>query len=115
MASFSVSGLVPMSAAIAGSEVAMTVESMFSMKRAVATMSGIRRSLFIRIREEGQEGGRCGLYHLAVAEAIAERPPNSAWPTARTQLSDSQGITETLPALDRGEERSYHGPAPAIR
>jgi hypothetical protein len=47
IASFSVSGLVPMSAAIAGSEVAMTVESMFSMNRAVATMSGIRRSLFM--------------------------------------------------------------------
>src|ERR1700691_5662678 len=50
MASFSVSGLVPMSAAMAGSEVAMTVESMFSMNRAVATMSGIRRSLFIEFR-----------------------------------------------------------------
>ena len=53
MASFSVSGLVPMSAAIAGSEVAITVESMFSMNRAVATMSGIRRSLVIGIRGEG--------------------------------------------------------------
>ena len=53
MASFSVSGLVPISAAIAGSEVAITVESMFSMNRAVATMSGIRRSLFIEIRGEG--------------------------------------------------------------
>ena len=52
MASFSVSGLVPMSAAIAGSEVAITVESMFSMNRAVATMSGIRRSLVIEIRGE---------------------------------------------------------------
>jgi len=62
MASFSVSGLEPISAAIAGSEVAMTVESMFSMNRAVATMSGIRRSLFIRIRRRGAEGaGCCGL------------------------------------------------------
>src|SRR5882724_3143007 len=50
IASFNVSGLVPISAAIAGSEVAITVESMFSMNRAVATMSGIRRSLFIEIR-----------------------------------------------------------------
>jgi len=48
IASFSVSGLVPISAAMAGSEVAMTVESMFSINRAVATMSGIRRSFFIR-------------------------------------------------------------------
>src|SRR5205807_364430 len=44
MASLSASGLVPMSAAIAGSDVAMTVESMFSMNSATATMSGIRRS-----------------------------------------------------------------------
>src|SRR5579871_1194194 len=48
MASLSVSGLVPMSAAIAGSDVAITVESMFSMKRAVATMSGIRRCLLVK-------------------------------------------------------------------
>ena len=41
MASFSVSGLVPMSAAIAGSDVAMTVASMFSMNRAAATISGM--------------------------------------------------------------------------
>src|SRR6266704_4857540 len=57
MASFSVSGLVPISVAIAGSEVAMTVESMFSMNRAVATMSGIRRSLFIRIGGEEIQAG----------------------------------------------------------
>ena len=60
MASFSVSGLVPMSAAIAGSEVAMTVESMFSMNRAVATMSGIRRSLFIEILGRDTRAGRAG-------------------------------------------------------
>src|SRR6202158_1010861 len=53
MASFSVRGLAPISAAIAGSEVAITVESMFSMNRAVATMSGIRRSLVIENRESG--------------------------------------------------------------
>ena len=39
-ASLRARGLVPMSAAMAGSEVAMTVESMFSMNRATATMSG---------------------------------------------------------------------------
>src|SRR3989440_11959030 len=50
IASFRVSGLLPISAAIAGSEVAITVESMFSMNKAVATMSGIRRSLVIDIR-----------------------------------------------------------------
>ena len=42
-ASLRVSGLVPISAAIAGSEVAMTVESMFSMNRATATTSGTTR------------------------------------------------------------------------
>ena len=42
-ASLSVNGLVPMSAAIAGSEVAMTVESMFSMNRATATTKGMMR------------------------------------------------------------------------
>ncbi len=44
MASLSASGLVPISAAIAGSEVAMTVESMFSMNSATATMSGTMRA-----------------------------------------------------------------------
>src|SRR5262249_5573468 len=43
MASLSVSGLVPMSAAIAGSDVEIAVESMFSMKSATATMSGTMR------------------------------------------------------------------------
>src|SRR3954462_8521429 len=56
IASLSVSGLVPISAAIAGSDVAMTVESMFSMNRAVATRRGIRRSLFMAIRGERRGG-----------------------------------------------------------
>ena len=60
MASFSVSGLVPISAAIAGSDVAITVESMFSMKRAVATMSGIRRCLFIEVYLGKAKKGRIG-------------------------------------------------------
>jgi len=50
IANFSVSGLVPISAAMAGREVAMTVESMFSMNKAAATISGIRRSLVIMRR-----------------------------------------------------------------
>ena len=70
IASFSVSGLVPMSAAIAGSEVAITVESMFSMNRAVATMSGMTRCLFIN---PGKSKRRVGaLYHPSVILAIAE-------------------------------------------
>src|SRR3954465_380037 len=77
MASFSVSGLVPMSAAIAGSEVAMTVESMFSMNRAVETIRGIGRCLSIGIGRLEKEAGEGGLYHPAVAQAIAEQriPP----------------------------------------
>ncbi len=43
MASLSASGFAPMSAAIAGSEVAMIVASMFSMNSATATMRGTRR------------------------------------------------------------------------
>src|SRR5882724_5331138 len=82
IASFSVSGLVPMSAAIAGSEVAMTVASMFSMNRAVATMSGIRRCLFIRIGARKYRVGRVGLYHPLATQAIAEpRIPPKSWPT----------------------------------
>src|SRR3954454_21738686 len=79
IASFSVSGLVPISAAIAGSEVAMTVASMFSMNRAVATMSGIRRCLFMGIRVRESRPGDLGLYHPAVGQAIAEPriPPKS--------------------------------------
>jgi hypothetical protein len=42
---------VPISAAIAGSDVAMTVESMFSMNKAVATMRGMTRCLFIKSGE----------------------------------------------------------------
>ena len=42
-ASFSTMGSVPRSAAIAGSDVAMIVWSMFSMNRAEAMISGMRR------------------------------------------------------------------------
>ena len=42
-ASFRAIGLVPMSVAMAGRDVAITVESMFSMNRATARMSGVRR------------------------------------------------------------------------
>src|SRR5262245_24472723 len=84
MASLSVSGLVPMSAAIAGSEVAMTVESMFSMNRAVATMSGMRGCVSMGRRGE-RGGGQLGLYHPAVMEAIAEAGgiPKSSVTSAR--------------------------------
>src|SRR5215472_4218250 len=54
MASLSARGLVPMSAAIAGKEVAITVESTFSMKSATATISGTIRS---RIRARGGGAG----------------------------------------------------------
>jgi hypothetical protein len=51
-----------MSAAIAGSEVAITVESVFSMNKAVATMSGTRRFRGmisgLRTRHGGMGGGQ---------------------------------------------------------
>ena len=53
-ASFSASGLVPSACAIAGSDVEMTVESMFSMNNAKATISGT-----IRLYELG--GGLPGI------------------------------------------------------
>ena len=58
-ASLSASGLVPMSAAIAGSEVAITVESMFSMNRATATISGTMRLEGMgELRPEGSGEGK---------------------------------------------------------
>jgi hypothetical protein len=47
------------------------------MNRAVATMSGIRRSLFMEIR--GWKDAGAGLYHPLAAQAIAEPriPPKS--------------------------------------
>ena len=47
-ASLSASGLAPISAAIAGSDVAMTVKSMFSMNKATAMISGTMRSWRMR-------------------------------------------------------------------
>src|SRR5438552_11889663 len=47
-----------MSAAIAGSEVAMTVESMFSMNRATATISGTMRFASMRTRAVTSMGAR---------------------------------------------------------
>src|SRR5438093_8278546 len=47
-----------MSAAIAGSEVAMTVESMFSMNRATATISGTMRFASMRTRAVTPMGAR---------------------------------------------------------
>src|SRR3954447_11989558 len=72
MASLSVRGLVPISAAIAGSDVAITVESMFSMNRAVATIRGIRRSFFMEIRARDGLQPEHGLYHPLAVQAIAE-------------------------------------------
>jgi hypothetical protein len=53
---------------------------MFSMNRAVATMSGIRRSLVIEILEKSDcNEPEQGLYHPVAVEAIAEppKPPKS--------------------------------------
>src|SRR5712691_9697509 len=64
MASLSSKGLEPISAAMAGSDVAMTVESMFSMNSATATISGTRRSrvmgngLGVAFEPSHRQGGR---------------------------------------------------------
>src|SRR3954464_15155910 len=83
MASFRVSGLVPMSAAIAGSEVAITVESMFSINRAVATMRGIRRSLFMRFRRMhgGERESGC---NIPVQPRLLRNPQNHLNPAQQT-------------------------------
>src|SRR6266700_160727 len=57
-ASLSANGLVPISAAIAGNDVAITVESRFSMNSATATMRATRRSR--RMQGRGFEYGRTG-------------------------------------------------------
>src|SRR4051794_15708622 len=75
IASFRVSGLVPISAAIAGSEVAITVESMFSMNRAVATMSGIRRSLFMKRWGKQEAGWKKGCI-IPVQRRLLRNPQN---------------------------------------
>src|SRR5438067_5355663 len=94
MASLSVRGLVPISAAIAGSDVAITVESMFSMNRAVATISGIRRSFFMEIR--GRDGLRPehGLYHPLAMQAIAE-------PSEAPKIPIGDTIAAAAAAADR--------------
>src|SRR4051812_40794549 len=63
-----------MSAAIAGSDVAMTVESMFSMKRAVATISGMMRCLSTMTDWNGNwKRARIAAYHRYWTATIADR------------------------------------------
>ena len=69
-ASFSATGLVPMSLAIAGSEVAITVESMFSMNRATARMSGMVRFKRVSGRLFGA-GGERGLRRAVSMKSLA--------------------------------------------
>src|SRR6516165_81533 len=80
-----------MSAAIAGSEVAITVESMFSMNSATATISGTRRS---RVMGNGEALGGPGGHGLPLAERIvaakwqADRVP----PGASVTLGDRPAL-----------------------
>src|SRR6185437_14240266 len=73
-ASLSASGLVPMSVAIAGSDVAITVESMFSMNRATVMISGTMRSRGMGIWC-GFWRRRFGLQPAFNSRAVAERGP----------------------------------------
>ncbi len=65
-----VRGLVPMSRAIAGSEVAMTVESMFSMNRATATVSGTMRFVTINMTDLPRGGHCAGKVAAYIGEAF---------------------------------------------
>jgi hypothetical protein len=64
---------------------------MFSMNKAVATMSGIRRTVFIEIFEE-EKGREARLYHPGVIEAIAE-------PRKRLKSCVTRAVKKPVPWL----------------
>ena len=70
MASFSVSGLVPMSAAIAGSDVAMTVE-VHVLHEQGGGDDERDEALLVHGSDGGEERRVRGLYHPIVGKAIA--------------------------------------------
>ena len=84
MASFSASGLVPISPAIAGSEGAITVDPMFSMN---SGGHDERDHAFFRFRKE-RTGREPGLHDPFAAQAIAEpgKPPKSCMTTIRCEI-----------------------------
>jgi hypothetical protein len=81
-------GLVPMSAAIAGRDVAITVESMFSMNRATARISGVRRINC----GTGRRGRNAGLFAMILTVCRGKRKCGS-----RTF------VTSLLPLTGRGK------------
>src|SRR6185369_2047056 len=66
-ASLSASGFSPRSVAIAGSDVVITVESMFSMNNAQATISGMRNARCCTVYRAA-----CSALDVARVEGVAE-------------------------------------------
>ena len=86
IASLSASGLVPISRAIAGSAVEMIVESMFSMNKATATISGTMRVRNISNRELAWSGVRTrrvsGFFSIGFGLS-------AAWQGSATPIADT--------------------------
>src|SRR5262249_40407640 len=97
---------MPSACAIAGSDVAMTVESMFSMNKAVATISGTMRSA----------GGECilGGYGL-LGQPICRRYANLMRAGIRLLFVVSDCFAARSGSachLDRGIDRGWKRPNP---
>jgi len=121
-ASLSASGLVPISAAIAGSEVAITVESMFSMNSATAMISGTMRSrrIFRWFRGgigtagrsvsavqpqsgcEGKSQNRDRREAVVFMAALRESPRNRPANLLRTHANPKAGFERRAGMLPRG-------------
>ena len=86
MASLSASGLAWMSAAMAGSDVEITVESMFSMNSATATINGIRRSRGMEMEDPARRGG-ASRTALIKAVRAAKSSVLRAWPGRQMQTA----------------------------
>ena len=101
IASFSVSGLVPISAAIAGSEVAMTV-AVHVLHEQGGGDDERDQALFVhRNRGAGQGRQARGLYHPLVTQAIAEpaKPPKSSVTLVCTSGAGERTMIYVLAAL----------------
>jgi hypothetical protein len=97
MASFGVSGLVPISTAIAGSGGAITVDPTFSMN---SGGHDERDQAFFRFRRE-RRGQEPGLHDPLAAQAIAEpgKPPRSCMTTIRCEIPTPAQASTGLSAL----------------
>ena len=94
MARLSRSGLSPSEAAIAGRAVAITVELRFSMKRALATMSGIST----RRCKDGPRGRKALGGRAKPGPALPEDPARRAGPCLAGPVAGA-AMTDARPAL----------------